>query len=147
MSKIIFLLLSIIIISCNDSTKYEIGKENEKSCELETFQSKSLKKNFPYKIILPENLETKKDSLSLLVLLDGDDYAGIAKNVTSLYEFGDKINPTIIISLPSTRESRWTYYTPTKDTTKIKEIIDCISLSFLILSFFKRMILIIKDKR
>ncbi|WP_121666574.1 alpha/beta hydrolase [Mesonia aquimarina] len=121
MNKIIFLLLSILIISCNDSTKSEIEKENIKLSELETFQSKSLKKNIQYKIILPENLEIKKDSLSLLVLLDGDDYSGIAKNLTSLYEFGDKISPTVIISLPSTRESRWTYYTPTKDTTKIEK--------------------------
>ncbi len=116
-----FLLLSILIISCNNSIKPEIEKEIIISSELETCQSKSLKQNIPYKVILPENLETKKDSLSLLVLLDGDDYSGIAKNVTSLYEFGDKIYPTVIISLPSTKESRWTYYTPTKDTTNIEK--------------------------
>ncbi|HLS31185.1 MAG TPA: alpha/beta hydrolase-fold protein [Flavobacteriaceae bacterium] len=121
MNKTLFLLLSIIMISCNNSTKSEVEKENKKTSELETFESKKLKENIPYKITIPENLETKKDSLSLLVLLDGDDYSGIAENVVSLYEFGDKIYPTVIISLPSTKESRWTYYTPTKDTTKVEK--------------------------
>lgn len=121
MNKIIFLLLLGLIISCKSSIKTEIQNDNKKTSELETFQSKSLKENIPYKIIFPEDFETKKDSLSLLVLLDGDDYSGIAENVVSLYEFGDKIYPTVIISLPSTKESRWTYYTPTKDTTKIEK--------------------------
>lgn len=121
MNKTIFLLLSIIIISCNNSIKSEVEKDNKKTSELETFESKELKENIPYKIILPEKLENKKDSLSLLVLLDGDDYSGVAENVVSLYEFGDKIYPTVIISLPSTKESRWTYYTPTKDTSKVEK--------------------------
>lgn len=90
------------------------------------YQTQSYNSNFignqiPYKIILPENFRSKKENLNLLVLLDGDDYSGIAKDVTSLYEFGDKINPTIILSLPSTIESRWTYYTPTKDTIQVEE--------------------------
>jgi len=121
MKKTILLLLSIVIISCDSSTKTKTENEDKKSSEFETFQSENLKENITYKIIFPEDFKLKKDSLSLLVLLDGDDYSGIAKNVTSLYEFGDKIYPTVIISLPSTKESRWTYYTPTKDTTKVEK--------------------------
>ncbi|MGI0105277.1 alpha/beta hydrolase [Salinimicrobium sp. WS361] len=120
MNKIIFLLLPFFLISCNNSTKYATVKEGKKSSELEKFESKSLNKNIPFKIILPDNLDNKKDSLSLLILLDGDDYAGIAENVASLYEFGDKIHPTVIISLPSTKESRWAFYTPTNDTTNVE---------------------------
>lgn len=41
--------------------------------------------------------------------------------MTSLYEFGKKIDPTVILSLPSTKESRWAYYTPTNDTTNVEE--------------------------
>lgn len=121
MNKTIFFLLASLIISCNNSTDYEIEKETKKSSKLKKFESKSLKKSIPYKIILPENLENKKDSLSLLVLLDGDDYSGLAENVASLYEYGNKIFPTVIISLPSTQKSRWTYYTPTKDTTNVEK--------------------------
>ena len=123
MKKIFLLLLSIIILSCSSSTPLNQKKilEVRKTADLQLFQSKHLDENIPYKVILPENHESKKDSLSLLVLLDGDDYSGIAQNVTSLYEFGGKISPTVILTLPSTRESRWAYYTPTNDTTDVEE--------------------------
>lgn len=123
MKKISFLFLSVIILSCSSSTTLKQKKiiEVQKSDGLQSFQSKHLDENLPYKVILPENLRSIKDSLSLLVLLDGDDYSGIAQNVTSLYEFGEKISPTVILSLPSTKKSRWAYYTPTKDTTNVEE--------------------------
>ena len=123
MKKIFFLFLSVIILSCSSSTTLKQKKiiEVQKSDGLQSFQSKHLDENLPYQVILPENFKSIKDSLSLLVLLDGDDYSGIAQNVTSLYEFGEKISPTVILSLPSTKKSRWAYYTPTKDTTNVEE--------------------------
>ncbi|MBZ9629743.1 hypothetical protein LB465_03045 [Salegentibacter sp. LM13S] len=123
MKKISLIFLSIIILSCSSSTPLKEKKiiEFQKTSELQFFQSKNLDHNIPYKVILPEKFQSNKDSLSLLVLLDGDDYSGIAQDVTSLYEFGDKIYPTVILSLPSTKESRWAYYTPTNDTTNVEE--------------------------
>ncbi len=53
------------------------------------------------------------DSLNVLILLDGDEYFGFAKDILTLYVGNDKIQPTILIGLPSTIESRWKYYTPT----------------------------------
>ena len=65
-------------------------------------------------IRFPDSFETvKKDSLSLLILLDGDEYFKIASDVTELYEWSEKMPKTIIIGLPSSVESRWKYYTPT----------------------------------
>ena len=58
--------------------------------------------------------ETISDTLDILVLLDGDEYSGMAKDVVDLYTFGKKLSPTLIISLPSTQESRWKYYTPSQ---------------------------------
>ena len=123
MKKAILFFLSIVLISCSSSTSLEQtdSLQTEKSSNVQTFNSKQLEKKIPYQLIFPENFQAKKDSLNLLVLLDGDDYSGIAKDVTSLYEFGGKINPTIILSLPSTIKSRWMYYTPTKDTINIEE--------------------------
>jgi len=53
------------------------------------------------------------DTLAVLVVLDGDEYSGIAANTVKLYRFGEKIPPTVVVSLPSTPESRWRDYTPT----------------------------------
>ena len=123
MQRISLLFLSIIMLSCSSSAP--LKQKNilgvQKTSQIQSFQSKHLDHNVPYRVILPENFQTKKDSLSLLVLLDGDDYSGIAQDVTSLYEFGQKIYPTVILSLPSTKESRWAHYTPTKDTTNVEK--------------------------
>ncbi|MEL6867450.1 MAG: alpha/beta hydrolase-fold protein [Bacteroidota bacterium] len=72
--------------------------------------------DIPYELSLPKGYEDKKDSLSLLVVLDGNEYGGIAQNTAVLYEFGEKIFPTVVLSIPSTAESRWKYFTPTKAT-------------------------------
>lgn len=78
------------------------------------FESKILGESVAYDLRFPENWEKHKDSLELLVLLDGDEYAGIANNTALLYEFGKKMRPTVVLSLPSTQDSRWKYYTPSK---------------------------------
>ncbi|WP_109098338.1 alpha/beta hydrolase [Aquimarina sp. AU58] len=61
---------------------------------------------------LPTDFEKHKDSISILVLLDGNEYFKIASDVTELYEWSEKMPPTLIVGLPSTVESRWKYYTP-----------------------------------
>ncbi len=66
-----------------------------------------------YDVFVPEDLAGKKDSVSLLVVLDGGEYSGIARNTAVLYEFGEKIYPTVVVSIPSTPISRWAYFTPT----------------------------------
>lgn len=123
MKQAFLLFLLIFILSCNSSSSLNNRKNEivQKSNEISSFQSSYLQSEIPYKIILPEDFKSKTDSLSLLVLLDGDDYSGIAQDVTSLYEFGEKIRPTVILSLPSTMKSRWAFYTPTKDTTNVEE--------------------------
>lgn len=63
-------------------------------------------------IRFPNDFENAKDSLSLLVLLDGDEYFKIASDITELYEWSNRMPKTVIIGLPSSVESRWKYYTP-----------------------------------
>ncbi len=117
MKKMSFVLIILWVSFSSSSLLAQIGASHEEVlCALEIYNSQYLAKEIPYQVILPEKFQSKKDSLNLLVLLDGDDYIGIAKDVTSLYEFGEKINPTLILSLPSTIKSRWAYYTPTKDS-------------------------------
>ena len=60
--------------------------------------------------------DTSADTLDILVLLDGDTYSGIAKDIVDLYTYGNKFKPTLIISLPITQEGRWKYYTPSQVT-------------------------------
>jgi predicted alpha/beta superfamily hydrolase len=61
---------------------------------------------------LPTDYEKHKDSLSVLILLDGDEYFKFASDVTELYEWSKRMPLTIVIGLPSTVESRYKYYTP-----------------------------------
>ncbi|NME71396.1 alpha/beta hydrolase [Flammeovirga aprica] len=69
-----------------------------------------------------ENPKTKIDSISLLMLLDGDEYFKIASDVAELYEWSDRMPLTIIVGLPSTVASRYKYYTPTNvENSKTKE--------------------------
>ena len=77
-------------------------------------QSKFTNEKMEAWIKLPEEFEKLKNNCSLLVLLDGDEYFGIASNVQNLYQFDEKMPATVIVALPSTIESRWKYYTPTK---------------------------------
>lgn len=62
---------------------------------------------------LPEDFEKLKDNCSILILLDGDEYFGMASNVQNLYQWEEKMPATIIVAIPSTVESRWKFYTPT----------------------------------
>lgn len=66
----------------------------------------------------PADIEEIKDSLSILVLLDGDEYFKIASDITELYEWSGKMPYTVIVGLPSTVESRWKYYTPSNVVPK-----------------------------
>lgn len=75
-------------------------------------ESKILDKTEEAWIRLPYDFENAKDSLSLLVLLDGDEYFKIASDVAELYEWSERMPSTIIVGLPSTVETRWEYYTP-----------------------------------
>lgn len=117
------LLLLLTLFSCNTFNTSTSEKEAETGPinELQLFPSKYLDNDISYQVVLPESFNARKDSLNLLVLLDGDDYLGLAKDVTSLFETGGKIMPTLIISLPSTMESRWAHYTPTNDTVTVEE--------------------------
>ena len=76
-------------------------------------KSKYLNEKAEVWIKTPEDFEKLKDSCSILILLDGDEYFGIATNVQNLYQWEEKMPATIIVALPSTMESRWKYYTPT----------------------------------
>ncbi|MEM6722770.1 MAG: alpha/beta hydrolase-fold protein [Bacteroidota bacterium] len=88
-----------------------------------TFSSTFIGTDIPYAVHLPDlnsQQEEKKSHengqktlLDLLVLLDGQDYFGTAANVNDLYHFAEVMRPTMIVSLPSTMETRWRDYTPT----------------------------------
>ncbi|OHX63798.1 alpha/beta hydrolase [Flammeovirga pacifica] len=63
-----------------------------------------------------EKANPKMDSISLLVLLDGDEYFKISSDILEIYEWSDKAPLTMIVALPSTVASRWKYYTPSTST-------------------------------
>jgi len=75
-------------------------------------ESKTLNEKQEAWIRFPDDYENVKDSLSLLILLDGDEYFKAASDITELYEWSGRMPKTIIVGLPSTIESRWKYYTP-----------------------------------
>lgn len=81
------------------------------------FSSTYIGADIPFAVHLPEGAISHdnggKASLDLLVLLDGQDYFGTASNVLDLYLFAEELKPTMIVSLPSTMETRWRDYTPT----------------------------------
>ncbi|MEJ8598619.1 alpha/beta hydrolase [Riemerella anatipestifer] len=85
--------------------------------------SKYLKEKTEVWIKVPKDFEKLKNNCSLVVLLDGDQYFGIATNVQYLYQWESKMPATIVVALPSTIESRWKYYTPTnsKNFTEKRE--------------------------
>lgn len=89
-----------------DTSQLTIGQKFQ-------IKSKFLNEAFPVWIRIPEEMEKHKDSIDLLVLLDGDEYFKMASDVIELNEYDEVIKPTIIIGLPSTFELRWKYYTPT----------------------------------
>lgn len=75
--------------------------------------SKILNEKVEVWLRLPSDFDKAKDSCSLLVLLDGDEYFKAASDIAELYEWAKVMPPTVIIGLPSTGASRWAYYTPT----------------------------------
>ncbi|MFT4156004.1 alpha/beta hydrolase-fold protein, partial [Parafilimonas sp.] len=102
----LFTIISFAVKAQLDTIPLNIGNK--------TFlKSKIAKENFEIWIRLPEDFEKVKDSVSLLVLLDGDEYFKMASDVVQLFEWAEKTPPTVIIGLPSTTESRWKYFTPT----------------------------------
>lgn len=105
--------LTALLVGCLPSQETDDGQELSIS---DTFASRFLKADIPFEVFLPEDFHDQKDSVDLLVVLDGNQYAGIASNTAYLYEFGEKIRPTVVLSLPSTAKSRWEQYTPTKAT-------------------------------
>ncbi|MEL7124496.1 MAG: alpha/beta hydrolase-fold protein, partial [Bacteroidota bacterium] len=78
------------------------------------FYSTYLNEKVPYQVYFPQMVKKQVKTIDLLVVLDGSEYAGIAQNTMELYIFGKKMKPNIILSLPSTSKSRWSYFTPTK---------------------------------
>lgn len=77
-----------------------------------TIDSKILNQKQDVWVYFPEDFESKRDSCSVLLLLDGDEYFGMATDVYKLYQSAGKMPPTVIVALPSTTKSRWKYYTP-----------------------------------
>lgn len=106
---ILTLLIPFLCFSQNKVTDLTFGKKI-------TINSEILSDSIECWVRIPERLNqsnSKIDSVSLLVLLDGDEYFKIASDIAELYEWSDKMPLTIIVGLPSTGESRYKYYTPT----------------------------------
>ena len=110
-SKIIFLLIVYLNFSANSFG--QIDTSSLFSGQKFYISSKFTETKIEVWIKLPEDFEKVKGRCDLLVLLDGDEYFKMASDIITLYEYGEKIVPTIVIGLPSTVESRWTFYTPT----------------------------------
>jgi predicted alpha/beta superfamily hydrolase len=77
-----------------------------------SFHSQLLGEEQPYVLQLPEGF-ADMTSCRLLVLLDGDEYYGFARDIVHLYASAEKIHATAVLALPSSMQSRWKYYTPT----------------------------------
>ncbi|NLR91400.1 alpha/beta hydrolase [Flammeovirga agarivorans] len=104
---ILLLIIPFYCFSQNQVTDLTFGKKIVMKSEL-------LSDSVECWVRIPERLnQAKKDSVSLLVLLDGDEYFKIASDVAELYEWSDKMPLTVIVGLPSTVKSRYKYYTPT----------------------------------
>lgn len=105
---ILGILFSIICISAKaqlDTIPLTFGKKL-------ILKSKILNENVETWLRFPTDFEKHKDSLSILILLDGDEYFKIASDITELFEWSEIMPRTLIVGLPSTVESRWKYYTP-----------------------------------
>lgn len=111
----------LIIITFAVSAKAQIDTVSLKFGNKTFFSSEVLGQEVEAWIRIPPNFEELKDSCSLLVLLDGDEYFKMAADVAELYEWANKMPPTVIVGLPSTVESRWRDYTPTKDESPNSE--------------------------
>lgn len=59
--------------------------------------------------------EKEDDTIvNLIVLLDGDEYMGIASDFIDLYNFDQRFDNTCILALHSTTQSRFSHYTPSQ---------------------------------
>lgn len=89
------------------------GQEQNGGFDKKTITSKTLKETITYweKHI---GEAQKSDTINIVVLLDGDEYFGFAKDILHLHIAAKQVYPTILVGLPSTMKSRWKYYTPTK---------------------------------
>ena len=96
-----------------------------------SINSKYLKDKNDIWIKLPEDFRKHRDSCSILILLDGDEYFGAAVNTQKFYQIDNKMPATIIVAIPSTTESRWRDYTPThsKNFTGNEEYNDLFELT------------------
>ena len=97
---------------------FTIQSNSQNQNKIEYLESQYLNDSIPIRVFKSDKFDVKTDSINLIVLLDGDSYSGIAINTIDLYEFANKVNSTIIVSLPSTIESRWEYFTPTNATPR-----------------------------
>jgi len=109
MKKTIILFLTTLIFSINYSQETSSLNFGDKM----NINSRYLGEESEIWVKLPEDFEKLKDNCSILVLLDGDEYFGIATNVQNLYQWEEKMPATIVVAIPSSVESRWKYYTPT----------------------------------
>ncbi|MGB3778248.1 MAG: alpha/beta hydrolase-fold protein [Tunicatimonas sp.] len=105
----------LIGVACTVSAKAQIDTVSLSFGSKTFVSSDILGENVEAWIRVPSDFEELKDSCSLLILLDGDEYFKMASDVAELYEWAGKMPPTVIVGLPSTVESRWKYYTPTRE--------------------------------
>lgn len=111
--KFRFLLIAIITITFQNISFGQFDTSSLTVGQKFFITSKYTNTKIEIWIKLPEDFEKLRGKCDLLVLLDGDEYFKMASDITALYEFGEKIRPTIVVGLPSSIESRWTFYTPT----------------------------------
>jgi predicted alpha/beta superfamily hydrolase len=107
LSLVVYFVIFSITVLGQKFSPLQIGEKM-------TIDSKFLKEKTDVWIKFPEDLKKMKGNCSILVILDGDEYFGIASDVENLYQYVDKMPATVIVALPSTIESRWKNYTPTK---------------------------------
>lgn len=114
------LLLSYLLVSMALSLNAQMDTIPLTAGSKIFIKSKIADDTFEAWIRIPEDFKNVKDSLSLLVLLDGDEYFNMASDVVRLLEWAEKMPPTVVIGLPSSVKSRWMYYTPTNEQYKGK---------------------------
>jgi predicted alpha/beta superfamily hydrolase len=114
------LILTFFSLTITGIAQTTISKSKLNFGKKIVLNSKIVDENFEIWLRLPNNFEKAKDSLSLLVLLDGDEYFKMASDVVELYEWSKKMPATVILALPSTGESRYKYYTPSNVAYKGK---------------------------
>lgn len=107
------IIIGILLLVFNFSAKAQLDTTSLTFGKQLTIESKILKENIEAWLRFPSDFKHHKDSMSILVLLDGDEYFKIASDITELYEWSERMPRTLIVGLPSTVESRWKYYTPT----------------------------------